>query len=140
MLITLFFSAFLSATLLPGSSEALLISLLVAAEQDPALLVAAATIGNVVGSIVNWFCGAFLISFQDRRWFPVSRTQIDKAQKWYGKFGIWSLLFAWLPVIGDPLTVIAGMLRVPMLPFLILVTIGKFARYALITATTIAWI
>ncbi len=140
MLITLLISAFLSATLLPGSSEALLVSLLIAAEEDPVLLITAATIGNVAGSVVNWLCGALLISFQDRRWFPVSQKQIDKAQKWYGKFGIWSLLLAWLPVIGDPLTVIAGILRVPMIPFLILVSIGKCARYALITATTLAWI
>lgn len=139
MLTGLFLSAFLSATLLPGSSEALLISLLVLAEENPALLVAIATTGNVAGSVVNWICGSYLISFQDKRWFPVSAEQINKATRWYKKFGIWSLLLAWLPIIGDPITMVAGILRVPLVYFLILVTTGKCARYTILVTTTLYW-
>ena len=130
--ISLFLSAFLSATLLPGSSEAVLSGLVLLEKYDPALLLVFATTGNVLGSLFNWFCGLFLMSFQDRRWFPVSPAQIDRASAWYRKYGLWSLLLAWMPIIGDPLTVAAGLMRAPLLPFLFLVTIGKLTRYWLI--------
>ncbi|MEP3244120.1 MAG: YqaA family protein [Sneathiella sp.] len=128
----LLLTAFLSATLLPGSSEALLSGLVLLEEYDPFLLLVFATTGNVLGAVFNWFCGFFLMSFQDRRWFPVSKAQITKATAWYQKYGLWSLLLAWMPVIGDPLTVVAGILRAPFLPFLLMVTIGKLVRYWLI--------
>ena len=133
-------AAFLSATLLPGSSEALLVSLLLLGEESPASLLAIATFGNVIGSLLNWYMGAFFMSFQHKKWFPISLQQIDKAQVWFSKYGIWSLLFAWAPIIGDPLTLIAGMMRISLIPFILLVTIGKFARYALITGIALAWI
>ena len=133
-------AAFLSATLLPGSSEALLVSLLLLGEESPAWLLAFATFGNVLGSLLNWYMGAFFMSFQHKKWFPISLQQIDKAQVWFSKYGIWSLLFAWAPIIGDPLTLIAGMMRISLIPFILLVTIGKFARYALITGIALAWI
>lgn len=135
----LFTSAFLAATVLPGSSEALLAGLLLAGREDPALLVAIATVGNVLGSVVNWVCGRFLSVYRDRRWFPVSPRRFDQAVGWFNRFGLWSLLFAWAPVVGDPLTVIAGTLRTPLLPFLVLVTLGKFARYLFVAAVAYAW-
>jgi len=138
--ISLSVTAFLSATLLPGSSEALLISLILLGNENPITLVVLATFGNVLGSLLNWYLGAFFMSLQHKRWFPVSPRQIDKARVWFTKYGIWSLLLAWVPVIGDPLTVIAGMMRISIIPFLVLVTIGKFSRYALIAATTLAWV
>ena len=130
--VSLFLSAFLSATLLPGSSEAVLSALVLLEKYDPVLLLIFATTGNVLGSLFNWGCGLFLMSFQDRRWFPVSPSQIHKATVWYRKYGLWSLLLAWTPILGDPLTVAAGLMRAPILPFLILVTIGKLVRYWLI--------
>ena len=130
----LFLSAFLSATLLPGSSEALLSGLLVTGRGAPWLLLAAAVTGNVLGSLVNWVCGRFLAAFRDRRWFPVSPRRYEQA-----RYGVWSLLFAWAPVVGDPLTVIAGALRVGLLPFLLLVTIGKLARYLFILWVALSW-
>ena len=133
-------TAFLSATLLPGSSEALLISLVLLGAENPMSLVVVATFGNVLGSLLNWYIGAFFMSFQHKKWFPVSPKHMDKAQVWFTKYGIWTLLLAWAPVIGDPLTIIAGMLRTPIIPFLVLVTIGKFIRYTLITAIALAWI
>lgn len=136
----LFLSAFLAATLLPGSSEALLTGLVATERGDVVLLLAVATAGNVLGSLANWVCGRFLARFRDRTWFPVSARRYDQAVHWYERYGLWSLLFAWAPVVGDPLTVIAGALRVSLLPFLVLVTIGKGARYLFVVAVTLAWL
>jgi membrane protein YqaA with SNARE-associated domain len=130
----LFVSAFLSATLLPGSSEAALVGLLAAGRGDPLALIAVATVGNVLGSVVNWVMGRFFAHFRDRRWFPVNQKSYERAIAWYERFGIWSLLFAWLPVVGDPLTLVAGALRTDIRWFLLLVTAGKLARYLMIGA------
>ncbi|MEX6506500.1 YqaA family protein [Jiella sp. M17.18] len=132
-------SSFLAATLLPGTSEALLSALLVSGRGDPLLLVLAATAGNVAGSLFNWLCGRSLIRFLDRRWFPVSRASYDKAVRWYRRFGLWSLLFAWAPIVGDPLTVVAGTLRTPLPAFTLLVTVEKLARYAAIAGVALWW-
>ena len=128
----LFLSAFLSATLLPGSSEALLTGLVVSGQGEPWLLLAAAVMGNVLGSLVNWICGRFLAAFRDRKWFPVSPRRYAQAAGWFERYGVWSLLFAWAPVVGDPLTLIAGAFRVGLQPFLLLVTVGKLVRYLFI--------
>ncbi|ODM44578.1 YqaA family protein [Cereibacter johrii] len=126
-------SAFASATLLPGSSEALLLALLAAGE-PAAPLVAVATAANLAGSLVNWALGRFLIRFRDRGWFPVSAAALARAERGYRRWGLWSLLFAWVPVVGDPLTVAAGVLKVGFWPFLLLVGLGKAARYTLLAA------
>ena len=128
----LFFSALTSATILPGTSEAALGALVANSDHAIWLLVAIATLGNVLGSIINWGLGLYIDRFKDRRWFPVSPEALDRASNWFGKYGLWSLLLAWLPIIGDPLTLFAGVMRVRFIPFLILVTIGKAARYAMI--------
>ena len=135
----LFTSAFLAATLLPGSSEALLTALVIAGEHHPWLLLAVATLGNVLGSVVNWVCGRFLAAFQNRWWFPVSPKRYRQAIAWFERFGLGSLLFAWAPIVGDPLTVIAGSLRTPILPFLLLVTIGKLTRYLVVLNAASVW-
>ena len=135
----LFVSAFLSATLLPGSSEAALVALLALGRSDPVLLVAVATAGNGLGSVVNWAIGRFFAEFSERRWFPVSAAAFERATAWYGRFGVWSLLLSWVPVIGDPLTVAAGVLRVGLWRFVALVTIGKAARYAFIALAMAGW-
>ncbi|HEX5778053.1 MAG TPA: YqaA family protein [Xanthobacteraceae bacterium] len=136
---TLFLSAFLSATLLPGSSEAALVALLVAGKGSPAVLIAVATAGNVLGSCANWLLGRFFAHFRDRRWFPVSPRSYDRAIGWYKRYGVWSLLFAWVPVIGDPLTLAAGVMRADLRWFIPLVTIGKLARYLAIAAGFLWW-
>jgi len=125
-------SAFLSATLLPGSSEAVLVGLLATGTGQPVQLVAAASLGNVAGATTNWLLGRFFSGYQDRPWFPISRDAGVRARRWFDRYGAWSLLFSWVPVIGDPLTVIAGILRVDLPRFLLLVSIGKVARYAMI--------
>jgi len=132
LLTGLFFSAFTSATILPGTSEAALAALVASDDHAVWVLVVVATAGNVLGSLVNWGLGLYVDHFKTRRWFPVSPDQLDRASQWFSRYGLWSLLLAWLPIIGDPLTLFAGVMRVRFIPFIILVTIGKFARYAMI--------
>ncbi|HEX2017742.1 MAG TPA: YqaA family protein [Aurantimonas sp.] len=135
----LMLASFLGATLLPGSSEALLSGLLIKGYGEPVLLVAAASFGNVTGSLANWLCGRFLARFMGRRWFPVSKAGYGRAAAWFERYGIWTLLFAWVPIIGDPLTVVAGALRTPLPAFVVLVAVGKILRYAGIAAATLWW-
>jgi membrane protein YqaA with SNARE-associated domain len=132
-------STFLSATLLPGTSEVALVGFLAAGKGEPAALIAVATAGNVLGSAMNWVIGRFFPRFRDRRWFPVNARSYDRAVGWYGRYGVWSLLFAWLPVVGDPLSLVAGALRSDFRLFLLLVTVGKAARYLLIGAGFLWW-
>lgn len=134
----LFASAFLSATLLPGSSEAALVGLLAAGRGNAATLVVVATFGNVLGSVANWVVGSFFSHLRERRWFPVDQKSYDRATEWYGRYGVWSLLLAWLPVVGDPLTLVAGLMRTDIRWFVLLVTIGKAGRY-LFLAGAFAW-
>lgn len=124
----LFGASFLAATLLPFYSEVFLFAL--ARQGEPGwLLVLVATLGNTLGAVVNWFLGRYLLHFKDRRWFYVKDHQLHSAQRWFQKYGIWSLLFSWLPIGGDALTFVAGVMKVRILPFLILVGFGKGVRY-----------
>jgi len=125
----LFGSAFLAATILPFYSELFLVAML-RAGGDPILLVTVASLGNTLGAVVNWLLGLYLRRFQDRRWFYFSKQQIDSAQDWFRRYGFWSLLFAWIPIGSDALTLIAGILRVRLWLFLLLVATGKTLRYA----------
>ncbi|TMP28730.1 DedA family protein [Pseudoalteromonas rubra] len=129
---SLFLSAFISATLLPASSELLLTGLVVQQQGALWLLWLSATAGNVLGSVVNYYLGTAVSRFEGRRWFPVSRSAMDKAQRQFQKYGTFSLLFAWLPIVGDPLTLIAGVFRVRFGLFLLLVFLGKGLRYAMV--------
>lgn len=132
----LFVSAFVSATLFPGGSEALLVGLLVSGEYVVPGLLLVATTGNVLGSVVNWGLGRWVVRFQDRPWFPLAPEKLSQAQQWYQRYGKWSLLLSWVPVIGDPLTVAAGLMRERFLIFLLLVTLAKFGRYLVIVLLT----
>ena len=122
-------SAFLSATLLPGSSEAVLLGLLASGQGSPAVLVLFATLGNVAGAVVNWRLGWFFEHYKDKSWFPIQAAAMTRAQVWFARWGQWLLLLSWVPVIGDPLTVVAGVLGVDFTRFVVLVTLGKAARY-----------
>lgn len=125
----LFVSAMLAATVLPGASEIIMVGLLVQG-LDAWTLWTVATLGNVTGSTFNWWLGRQSLRFSDRRWFPVSREALERAQGWFRKWGQPSVLLSWLPGVGDAFTVAAGVMRMPLLTFLILVAIGKGARYA----------
>ncbi|MBL6952744.1 MAG: DedA family protein [Alphaproteobacteria bacterium] len=134
-LTALFLSAFVAATILPAASEAVLWTIIA---DNPAMLwpaIAVAAAGNTAGAVVNWLLGRFLSQFSERRWYPLTQAQQQRASAWFQRFGLWSLLFAWLPVVGDPLTVVAGVLRVRFLLFLALVAVGKTARYVIVAMT-----
>ncbi|MER0236580.1 YqaA family protein [Fulvimarina sp. MAC8] len=132
----LFWSAFLAATILPGASEVVLIAALVETEINPVVAVLVAGTGNTMGSIVNWAMGRYFARYADRKWFPVPRPALAKAETVFKRYGVWSLLFAWWPFGGDALTLAAGFLRVSLLTFTVLVGAGKFARYAAVAAAT----
>jgi membrane protein YqaA with SNARE-associated domain len=134
MLSGLFLAAFAAATLLPLQSEALLVGLVLQGELAVPLLVGVATFGNVLGSLVNWWLGRFIERWQDRRWFPVSADRLARARAHYQRYGRWSLLLSWLPLVGDPLTVIAGVMCEPLWRFLLLVTLAKAGRYAVLAS------
>jgi membrane protein YqaA with SNARE-associated domain len=130
--LSLFLISFLAATILPLSSELMLAGLIATSNYDSLLLLTVASFGNVLGSVFNWALGFYSRNLTTKKWFPFKDEQIERSSKWFNKFGRWSLLFAWVPIIGDPLTLVAGLLRVKFLEFLILVTIGKVSRYFLI--------
>jgi membrane protein YqaA with SNARE-associated domain len=134
----LFAAAFLAATLFPAQSEAVLVALVLEGDITTWLLVTVASVGNVLGAVVNWLLGRGLEQFRDRRWFPVGASGLARAQAWYHRWGRWSLLLSWLPFIGDPLTVVAGTMREPLRSFLPLVAAGKVARYVLLAVGTSA--
>lgn len=136
----LFLSAFGAATLLPLQSEAVLVALLLAGQHPLWALLLVATLGNVLGSWVNWLLGRSIEHYRERRWFPVSPARLQQAQSWYARYGRWSLLLSWMPVIGDPLTLVAGVMRERLWVFLAIVTLAKASRYAVLAALTLAWI
>ena len=121
--------SFLAATILPLSSELVLSTMLLTDSFDKYLLLVVASFGNIFGSSVNWYLGKKILIFRDKKWFPVNEKQIAKSEMYFKKYGIWSLLLAWVPVIGDPLTVIAGILKINFFTFLLLVSISKTSRY-----------
>ena len=130
----LFSVALLAATLLPLQSEAVLAGLLIAGKQPVGMLLFVVSIGNVIGSTINWWLGYSIERFRDRKWFPVKKESLLRAENWYRRYGRWSLLLSWTPFIGDPLTVIAGILREPIWSFLVIVGIAKTVRYIVIAA------
>lgn len=128
----LFLTAFAAATIFPMQSEAVLIGLLLSEHYSVFFLIAAASAGNILGAMVNWWLGRGLERFRGRRWFPVSATGLARAQAWYGRYGRWSLLASWVPFIGDPLTVVAGVMREPLWSFVALVSLAKIGRYVVL--------
>ena len=133
----LFLAAFVAATILPMQSEAALVGLILAAKQPVSLLLLAASLGNILGSVTNWVLGRFIEHFAGRKWFPASPAALARARGHYQRWGHWSLLLSWVPVIGDPITVIAGMLREPFWRFVLLVSIAKTGRYAVLAWATL---
>ena len=128
----LFLSALGAATLLPLQSEGVLVALLLSQAYAPWALLAVASAGNVLGSVINWLLGRYLEHFRQRRWFPVSEARLQQAQHWYTRYGRWSLLLSWVPIIGDPLTLVAGVMRERLWVFLLIVGLAKTARYAVL--------
>ena len=126
--------SFLAATILPLSSELALASLLNTGKYNSFVLIGTASLGNILGSVFNWLLGFYLFKFLNKKWLPFKENQINVASKRFSKFGVWSLLFTWVPIIGDPLTFMAGILKINFLLFLVLVAFGKISRYFFVYA------
>ncbi|TCB67469.1 YqaA family protein [Acinetobacter sp. ANC 4178] len=135
----LFISAFGAATLLPLQSEAVLLGLLANGSYSVGLLIAVASIGNILGSCVNWYLGLKIEHYKHKKWFPVSEQKMLQAQKIYQKYGFWSLLLSWVPIIGDPITLIAGLLKENFLRFLLMVCLAKTGRYLVLYLIFLGW-
>ena len=132
MYLSLFISAFAAATILPAQSEALLAYQVSISPDAVVKLIAVATLGNVLGATFNWCLGRLTENLRAKKWFPVNEKQLQKAERFYGRYGRYSLLLSWVPIIGDPITIVAGILREPLLSFVLLVTIAKCARYVFV--------
>ncbi|WP_404472126.1 DedA family protein [Vreelandella venusta] len=136
---SLFWVALASATLLPGGSEVWLARLWCLGEPALGLWIVATT-GNTLGSLINVAMGRYARQFQHRRWFPASPASLARAERWYHRFGEYSLLISWAPIIGDPLTVLAGVFKLPWWRALLWIVLAKGARYALVLALAHQWL
>ncbi len=130
----IFWLALLAATIFPFQSEPVLLGLLLTQDYTWWILVAAATFGNTLGSIINWLIGRNIALLERYRWFPLKRSSMEKAEVWYQRYGKWSLLLSWAPFIGDPLTLAAGVLRERFWIFTALVVSAKLFRYLVVAS------
>jgi membrane protein YqaA with SNARE-associated domain len=130
-LVGLFAAAFGAATVLPFQSEVVFAGLILAETAPYWAILLVASVGNTLGSVVNWYLGRYLEHFRGRRWFPVTERQLAAAQRWYGRWGVWTLLLSWAP-FGDGFTVVAGVMRTPLWLFTLIVATVKTLRYALV--------
>lgn len=134
-LLTMFGTAFGAATLLPFQSEIVFAGLQARGTVPLPALIAVASVGNTLGSVLNYVMGRMVERLRGSRWFPVTDRQLDRAQDWYRRYGVWSLLLSWAP-FGDAITVAAGIVRTPFWLFVLLVGFAKTARYAVVAAIT----
>ncbi len=136
----MFWVALLAATIFPAQSEVLLSGFISSGRYSIPLLIAVATAGNVMGAIINWFIGINLARLEHYHWFPIQRASMKRAEAWYQHYGKWTLLLSWVPFIGDPLTVVAGILRERFVIFFLLVLIAKFTRYIIVAAIALRFL
>lgn len=133
----LFLVAFGAATILPFQSEIVFVALQLRGDIPIEWIIAFASVGNILGSGLNYALGRVLERFRGRRWFPVSDEQLARARDWYLKWGVWTLLFSWAP-LGDALTIVAGVMRTNVWLFFLLVSIAKTIRYIVVAMITAA--
>ncbi len=135
-LLALFFVSFCAATLLPLGSEWLLVALLLQGS-NPVVTVTIATLGNSLGAATNYLIGYHGGNWITAKVLRINRQQLQRAEQWFNRYGSWSLLLAWLPIVGDPLCLVSGTLKTPPLRFTLLVTVGKLARYTFLALVTL---
>jgi membrane protein YqaA with SNARE-associated domain len=140
--VALFITSLIAGTILPflpGSSEMAMAGLLATGTGAPALLIATAIVGNIIGATANYLVGWNVARFSGRRWFPLSPSAMQRTTEWFRCYGIWLILMCWLPTAGDAITVVAGLLRADLRAFLILATIGKAFGH-LAVASGVGWV
>lgn len=136
----LFLAALAAGSALPVPSEAAFAGVVLTTTDPLWIAITVATTGNVVGSFINSLIGRGVETLKHKRWFPASERQLEKAKVWYHRYGRWSLLLSFVPIIGDPLTIVAGVMREPLWSFIPLVTIAKGARYIVLAALLLGWL
>ena len=140
LLLTLFVTAFLAATIFPMQSEVLLVAYLLKSNLSPLFLLLFASLGNILGACVNCFLGRGIERFKHKKYFPVKEKSLLRAQNFYNRYGVWTLLLSWMPFIGDPLTIVAGAMRTPFPVFLGIVTLAKTGRYIFVILATLYFV
>ncbi len=133
----LFLVAFLAATVFPAQSEVVLTGLLLGGDYTPWMLVLVASVGNILGAVFNWGLGRGIERFHDKKWYPLKGVALERTKGWYQRYGRWSLLLSWVPIIGDPLTVAAGVMRESLVVFIVFVTVAKTGRYIALTVAAL---
>ena len=136
----LFLAALGAATLLPLQSEVVLVGMLLTERYDLTLTLMVATAGNLLGAMINWWMGRYIEHFQKRRWFPLTPERLHRTQQAYHRWGFWSLLLSWAPFIGDPLTIVAGVMREPLWRFTLIVLVAMGGRYLILAGVTLGWL
>ena len=134
--IALFLSAFLAATLIPAQSELGLAYLIINTDYSMVLLITIASLGNTTGATLNWFIGRGFAASVGRSEKIKTSMRYLTMMSWYKKYGQWTLLLSWAPFIGDPITVIAGIFKVSLKTFLLIVALAKTTRYIFIATFT----
>ena len=129
--VSLFLLSFLASTIIPIGSEWLLITMVIKG-MNPILSVASATTGNTLGACTTYAIGIYGSEWVSRKLLRFDELSRKRAEMFYAKFGVWSLLFSWLPIVGDPLCLAGGLLRINFGVFLLLVFVGKLLRYGLL--------
>jgi membrane protein YqaA with SNARE-associated domain len=138
-LLGLFLASLAEATIVPMRSEVVLVGLLLAEQAPWPELLVVASLGNTLGASINWWLGRFIARFENRRWFPAKRSTIARAERWYHRWGRWTLLLSWMPVLGDVLTIAAGVLRESLPVLMLIVGTVKAVRYAIVIGLTLGW-
>ena len=129
--LALFLLSFLASTLVPLGSEWLLAVLLVNGF-DPSIVVAVATVGNSCGALTTYAIGLWGGPFLVQRFLRISPESQQRSERYFSRYGSWALLFSWVPILGDPLCLVGGVLRTGFWRFVVLVTVGKFVRYLVV--------
>jgi membrane protein YqaA with SNARE-associated domain len=140
---SVFAAAFISATILPGGSEVVLIAAIGLGNVDWVTLVAVATLGNTLGSSTNWVIGRIYAEYKDDPRLPkflrspISPEKYEKYAAWYAKWGVWTLAASWVPLIGDALTIVSGIMKAPFWLSMIIIAFAKGTRYVLVAVATV---
>ncbi len=132
-------ASFLAGTFFPFSSETVMAALLLASDMDPVLTVASASIGNVLGSMVNYAIGRMCKPETVNRLFKIKPSRMKRAQKYVGRYGSWMGFFAFLPILGTAISLALGFLRANVWGTLLFTLIGKVARYVIVAYSTLAF-